>query len=54
MIKENKMNIEMRWDKLVVPAETCSERNLLIELDCSRPSEREREKKTSGQSSIGD
>ena len=32
MIKENKMNIEMRWDKLVVPAETYSERNLLIEL----------------------
>ena len=32
MIKENKMNIEMRWDKLVVPAETCSERSLLIEL----------------------
>ena len=32
MIKKNKMNIEMRWDKLVLPAETCSERNLLIEL----------------------
>ena len=32
MIKEKKMNIEMRWDKLVVPEETCSERNLLIEL----------------------
>ena len=32
MIKENKMNIEMRWDKLVVPAETRSERSLLIEL----------------------
>ena len=32
MIKEKKMNIEMRWDKLVVPVETCSERSLLIEL----------------------
>ena len=32
MIKENKMNIEMRWDKLVVPTETPCERNLLIEL----------------------
>ena len=32
MIKEKKINIEMRWDKLVVPVETCSERSLLIEL----------------------
>ena len=32
MIKDKKMIIEMRWDKLGVPADTCSERSLLIEL----------------------
>ncbi len=32
MKKQNKMNIEMHWDKLVVPAQTSCDRSLLIEL----------------------
>ena len=32
MKKQNKINIEMHWDKLVVPAQTSCDRSLLIEL----------------------
>ena len=45
MIKENKMNIEMRWDKLVVPTETRCERNLLIELTAlGQPKEKKKDR----------
>ena len=32
MTKKSNINIEMSWDKLVVPAKTNTERSLLIEL----------------------
>ena len=45
MIKEKKMNIEMRWDKLVVPTETRCERNLLIELTAlGQPKEKKKKR----------
>jgi len=40
MKKQNKMNIEMRWDKLVVPEQIGCDRSLLIELTIAQPKEK--------------
>ena len=38
MTKKSNINIQMSWDKLVVPAKTNTERSLLIELSADSDS----------------